>query len=155
MQIGYTLMGEQSGPKDLVRDAQRAEQWDSTSPWPLRRVPGGTAQGHSPYVWSVLGAVAQVTDRLPLMTFVTCPIRRYHPVVVAQKAATMQLLSEGRFTLGLGVVYSSSTSMWWVEAGPVWTCATGCCARQSRSSWRRSPGVRSATAATITTWTPP
>ena len=103
MQIGYTLMGEQSGPKDLVRDAQRAEQAgfdfavasDHAFPWL-------DTQGHSPYVWSVLGAVAQVTDRLPLMTFVTCPIRRYHPVVVAQKAATMQLLSEGRFTLGLG-----------------------------------------------------
>jgi G6PDH family F420-dependent oxidoreductase len=50
----------------------------------------------------VLGAAAQATDRIPLMTYVTCPIRRYHPAVVAQKAATMQLLSEGRFTLGLG-----------------------------------------------------
>src|SRR5260221_2295183 len=36
------------------------------------------------------------------MTSVTCPIRRYHPAVVAQKAATVQLLSDGRFTLGLG-----------------------------------------------------
>ena len=60
------------------------------------------AQGHSPYAWSVLGAAAQATDHIPLMTYVTCPIRRYHPAVVAQKAATMQLLSDGRFTLGLG-----------------------------------------------------
>jgi G6PDH family F420-dependent oxidoreductase len=59
-------------------------------------------QGHAPYAWSVLGAAAQATDHLPLMTYVTCPIRRYHPAVVAQKAATMQLLSDGRFTLGLG-----------------------------------------------------
>jgi len=36
------------------------------------------------------------------MTFVTCPIMRYHPAVVAQKAATMQILSGGRFRLGLG-----------------------------------------------------
>jgi G6PDH family F420-dependent oxidoreductase len=50
----------------------------------------------------VLGAAAQATDHIPLMTYVTCPIRRYHPAVVAQKAATMQLLSDGRFTLGLG-----------------------------------------------------
>lgn len=60
------------------------------------------SQGHSPYAWSVLGAAAQATSRIPLMTYVTCPIRRYHPAVVAQKAATMQLLSDGRFTLGLG-----------------------------------------------------
>ena len=50
----------------------------------------------------MLGAAAQATDHIPLMTYVTCPIRRYHPAVVAQKAATMQLLSDGRFTLGLG-----------------------------------------------------
>src|SRR5690606_29083226 len=51
---------------------------------------------------SVLGAVARATERLPLMTYVTCPIMRYHPAVVAQKAATMGVLSEGRFTLGVG-----------------------------------------------------
>jgi G6PDH family F420-dependent oxidoreductase len=61
-----------------------------------------SAQGHAPYAWSVLGAVAQVTQRVDLMTFVTCPILRYHPAVVAQKAATLGVLSDGRFTLGLG-----------------------------------------------------
>jgi G6PDH family F420-dependent oxidoreductase len=101
--IGYTLMSEQAGPKQLVRDVVLAEEAgfdfavisDHYSPWL-------DSQGHSPYAWSVLGAAAQATDRIPLMTYVTCPIRRYHPAVVAQKAATMQLLSDGRFTLGLG-----------------------------------------------------
>ena len=101
--IGYTMMGEQAGPKQLVRDVALAEQGgfdfavisDHYFPWL-------DAQGHAPYAWSVLGAAAQATDRIPLMTYVTCPIRRYHPAVVAQKAATMQLLSDGRFTLGLG-----------------------------------------------------
>lgn len=50
----------------------------------------------------MLGAVAQATERVELMTYVTCPTMRYHPAVVAQKAATLQVLSEGRFTLGLG-----------------------------------------------------
>jgi G6PDH family F420-dependent oxidoreductase len=50
----------------------------------------------------MLGAVAQATERIDLMTYVTCPIVRYHPAVVAQKAATVQILSDGRFTLGLG-----------------------------------------------------
>lgn len=101
--IGYTLLSEQAGPRQLVRDAVASEQAgfdfavasDHLFPWL-------SEQGHSPYVWSVLGAVAQATERLPLMTYVTCPTFRYHPVVVAQKAATVQLLSEGRFTLGLG-----------------------------------------------------
>lgn len=60
------------------------------------------SQGHSPYAWSVLGAAAQATERIGLMTYVTAPIMRYHPAVVAQKAATMALLSDGRFRLGLG-----------------------------------------------------
>jgi G6PDH family F420-dependent oxidoreductase len=46
--------------------------------------------------------VAQATDRIEIMTYVTCPIKRYHPAVVAQKAATVQVLSDGRFSLGLG-----------------------------------------------------
>ena len=101
--FGYTLMTEQSGPRDLVRYAVAAEQVgfdfevcsDHYSPWLV-------AQGHAPYAWTVLGAVAQATERVELMTFVTCPIIRYHPAVVAQKAATMQVLSDGRFLLGLG-----------------------------------------------------
>ena len=101
--IGYTMMCEQADPRQLVRDVVLAEQAgfdfavisDHYFPWL-------DSQGHSPYAWSVLGAAAQATDHIPLMTYVTCPIRRYHPAVVAQKAATMQLLSGGRFTLGLG-----------------------------------------------------
>ena len=60
------------------------------------------AMGHSPYAWSVLGAVAHATSQIELMSYVTCPIKRYHPAVVAQKAATVGLLFDGRFTLGLG-----------------------------------------------------
>lgn len=101
--IGYTIMSEQAGPAQLVGDAVQAEARgfdflaasDHHAPW-LEE------QGHSPYVWSVLGAVAQATDEIGMMTYVTCPTMRYHPAVVAQKAATIQLLSEGRFTLGLG-----------------------------------------------------
>ncbi|AXB47637.1 LLM class F420-dependent oxidoreductase [Amycolatopsis albispora] len=103
MRFGYTLMTEQAGPKDLVRFAGEAERAgfdfevlsDHYSPWL-------DEQGHAPYAWSVLGAVTQSTGRVELMTYVTCPIMRYHPAVVAQKAATTQLLADGRFTLGLG-----------------------------------------------------
>jgi G6PDH family F420-dependent oxidoreductase len=102
-QFGYTLMTEQSGPKELVRYAQGAEaagydflvSSDHYSPWL-------TTQGHAPYAWTVLGAVAQATSDVELMTYVTCPTIRYHPAVVAQKAATLQILADGRFTLGLG-----------------------------------------------------
>ncbi len=101
--IGYTLMTEQSGPRELVRYAQAAEDRgfdllvssDHYSPWL-------ESQGHSPYAWTLLGAVAQATERVELMTYVTCPTMRYHPAVVAQSSATLQILAEGRFILGLG-----------------------------------------------------
>jgi G6PDH family F420-dependent oxidoreductase len=103
MRIGYTMMCEQAGPKQLVRDVVRAEQVgfdfavisDHYNPWL-------ESQGHAAYAWSVLGAAAQATERIPLMTYVTTPHLRYHPAIVAQKAATVALLSDGRFTLGLG-----------------------------------------------------
>ena len=101
--IGYTLMTEQAGPRELVEHAVRAEQAgfdfevisDHYFPWLAE-------QGHAPNAWAVLGAVAQATERVRLMTYVTCPTMRYHPTVVAQQAATVQLLSDNRFTLGLG-----------------------------------------------------
>jgi G6PDH family F420-dependent oxidoreductase len=101
--FGYTMMCEQSPPDRLVSDLVAAERAgfdfsvisDHYQPWLAE-------QGHSPYAWAVLGAAAQATERIGLMTYVTCPIRRYHPAIVAQKAATVQILSGNRFRLGLG-----------------------------------------------------
>ena len=103
IKIGYKLMSEEHGPADLVRNAQRAERAgfdfaaisDHYFPW----LP---EQGHAPFAWSVLGALAQATERMGLMTAVTCPIMRYHPAIIAQATATMGLLSGDRFTLGVG-----------------------------------------------------
>lgn len=96
-------MTEQAGPKDLVRHAVSAEQAgfdfevcsDHFSPWLA-------AQGHAPNAWAVMGAVAHATEQVGLYSYVTCPTMRYHPAVVAQQAATVQILSDGRFVLGLG-----------------------------------------------------
>jgi G6PDH family F420-dependent oxidoreductase len=101
--FGYTLMTEQSGPKELVDYAVAAEHAgfdfevcsDHFSPWL-------TTQGHAPNAWTTLGAVAHATDRVDLFTYVTCPTMRYHPAIVAQQSATLQILADGRFTLGLG-----------------------------------------------------
>ncbi|MGD9998333.1 MAG: TIGR03557 family F420-dependent LLM class oxidoreductase [Ilumatobacteraceae bacterium] len=103
MEYGYTLMSEEHGPVELVgvaRDAEAAGfsfvvQSDHFHPW----VP---EQEHSPNAWVTLGAVAQATSEVRLQTFVTCPFLRYHPAVVAQQAATLACLAEGRFTLSLG-----------------------------------------------------
>jgi G6PDH family F420-dependent oxidoreductase len=103
MQLGYTMMTEQAGPRELVDHVVGAEEAgfdfavssDHYFPWL-------DEMGHSPNAWVTLGAAAQATSRIPLMTYVTCPTFRYHPAVVAQQAATLQIVSEGRFTLGLG-----------------------------------------------------
>jgi G6PDH family F420-dependent oxidoreductase len=103
IKLGYKLMSEEHGAGELVENARRAEQAgfefaaisDHFSPW-LEE------QGHAPLAWPVLGAIANATERLGLMTAVTCPIMRYHPAIIAQGAATLGMLSGGRFTLGLG-----------------------------------------------------
>src|SRR3954471_893166 len=101
--FGYTLSSEEHPPQALVASAVRAEDEgfefvsisDHFHPWV-------SAQGHSPFVWSVLGAVAASTERLRMGVGVTCPLVRIHPAVIAQAAATTSLLYEGRFFLGLG-----------------------------------------------------
>jgi len=103
MQLGYTMMTEQAGAKALVSHVVGAEAAgfdfavcsDHYFPWL-------DEMGHSPNAWVTLGAAAQATSRIPLMTYVTCPTFRYHPALVAQQAATLQIVSDGRFTLGLG-----------------------------------------------------
>lgn len=103
MRYGYKLMAEAFGPTELVRQATLAEKAgfdfveisDHYHPW-LER------QGHSPFAWSVLGSIATATDRIGLATGVTCPTVRYHPAIIAQAAATVALLSDGRLTLGVG-----------------------------------------------------
>jgi coenzyme F420-dependent glucose-6-phosphate dehydrogenase len=103
MQLGYALSSEEHRPADLVRFARRAEQAgfdfamisDHYHPWTDR-------QGNSPFAWSVLGALAEATERMSFGTGVTCPTVRYHPALVAQMAATVGSLMPGRFWLGLG-----------------------------------------------------
>jgi G6PDH family F420-dependent oxidoreductase len=103
MKIGYSLSSEEIPPSDLVLNARRAEQVgfsfalisDHYHPW-IRH------QGQSPFVWTVVGAIAQVTERLALGTGVTCPILRIHPAVIAQAAATAEMMMPGRFFLGVG-----------------------------------------------------
>ena len=103
IELGIALSSEEHGPSELVRQAVLAEQagvrfaaiWDHYHPWTDR-------QGESPFVWSVLGAIATSTQRLELTTMVTCPTVRMHPAVIAQAAATIGLMMPGRFTLGLG-----------------------------------------------------
>ena len=103
MQLGYTMMTEQAGPKDLVAHVVGAEEVgvdcavssDHFFPWL-------DSMGHAPNAWVTLGAAAQATSRIDLMTDVTCPPFRDRPAVVAQQAATLQILADGRFTLGLG-----------------------------------------------------
>ena len=102
MKFGYFLSSEEHSPNELLDQAIAAEEAGFSSvfisdhfhPWIDR-------QGQSPFVWSVIGAIAARTE-LEITTGVTCPTVRIHPVIVAQAAATSQILCKGRFRLGLG-----------------------------------------------------
>src|SRR6266403_4295275 len=100
----YWFLGhEQFQPEVLVRHAQIAEEagFDGVMvsehfhPW----VEDNSASG---FAFATLGAIAQATKRVELMTAVTTPLFRYHPAVVAQAAATIDRLSGGRLALGIG-----------------------------------------------------
>lgn len=101
--IGYALSSEEHAPADLVRNARLAEDHgfsfalvsDHFHPWIDR-------QGNSPFVWSVLGGIAQSTRSLMVGTGVTCPTIRIHPAIIAQAAATTAAMMPGRFFLGIG-----------------------------------------------------
>lgn len=101
--LGIVLAGEDHTASRLVEHAQEAEDAgfrfafvsDHFHPWNNR-------QGHSSYLWSVLGAIAAQTKTLRLFSAVTCPILRVHPTTLAHAAATVSNLSNGRFVLGLG-----------------------------------------------------
>jgi coenzyme F420-dependent glucose-6-phosphate dehydrogenase len=103
MQYGLTLSSEEHGPRQLVELAVEAEQRgfdfvsisDHFHPWL-------DEQGHSPFVWSVLGAIAARTERIGVAVGVTCPTTRIHPVILAQATATVANLMPGRFTWGVG-----------------------------------------------------
>ncbi len=103
MQIGFTLSSEEFGPKPLAKFGYRAEQYgfkflmisDHYHPWVDK-------QGHSPFVWNVIGALSETVKSIPIGTGVTGSILRLHPAVLAQAAATSQVQLEGRFLLGVG-----------------------------------------------------
>jgi G6PDH family F420-dependent oxidoreductase len=103
VEIGYALSCEEHPPNDLIRYAQRAEETgftfalisDHYHPWI-------DCQGQSPFVWSVIGGIAQTTQHLRLGTGVTCPTTRIHPAIIAQAAATSAAMMPGRFFLGVG-----------------------------------------------------
>ena len=102
MKIGYFLSCEEFGPRELVAQARRAEAAGFHALWISDHYhPWNDTQGHSPFVWSVIGALSSMT-RLPVTTAVTCPTIRTHPAIIAQAAATSAVMLEGRFNLGVG-----------------------------------------------------
>lgn len=99
---GYFLSCEEFGPVELARQAKLAEQAGFERLWISDHFhPWNDAQGQSPFVWSVIGALSEVTS-LPITTAVTCPTVRIHPAIVAQAAATAAVQTGGNFVLGVG-----------------------------------------------------
>jgi G6PDH family F420-dependent oxidoreductase len=103
MKIGYFLSCEEYTPAELLRQARQAEEAGFQDLWISDHFhPWVDAQGQSPFVWSMIGALSQVTERMTVTTGVTCPTVRIHPAIIAQAAATSATLLPGRFQLGVG-----------------------------------------------------
>ena len=103
MKFGWLCSHESYQPERLARQAVLAEKAgfdavfgsDHFHPWV-------DDESASAFVWSWLGAVAAQTESVELATSVTCPLFHYHPALVAQMSATVDRLSGGRFSLGVG-----------------------------------------------------
>ena len=103
MKIGYFLSSEEFGPSELLDQARAAEEAGFEGLWISDHFhPWNEEQGQSPFVWSMIGALSQVTSRMPITTGVTCPTVRIHPAILAQATATSALLLPGRFRFGVG-----------------------------------------------------
>jgi G6PDH family F420-dependent oxidoreductase len=103
MKIGYFLSSEEFGPRELVRQARMAEEAGFQDLWISDHFhPWNDTQGNSPFVWGVIGALAEATSNMVVTTGVTCPTLRIHPAIIAQAAATAAVQLEGRFKLGVG-----------------------------------------------------
>ncbi len=97
------LSSEEHPPDRLVEVGRLAERAgfhglsisDHFHPWTPE-------QGESAFVWAVLGALAHETERVPVITAVTCPTMRIHPVICAHAAATVAAMMPGRFIFGIG-----------------------------------------------------
>jgi G6PDH family F420-dependent oxidoreductase len=101
-EVGLFLSSEEHGPRDLVQQAQRGEEAGFASVFISDHFhPWVDSQGESPFVWSVIGGIAATTQQ-KITTGVTCPTVRIHPAIIAQAAATSQIMAGGRFVLGVG-----------------------------------------------------
>ena len=103
MKIGYFLSSEEWGPQELVSQAVKAQDAGFAGLWISDHYhPWNDEQGHSPFVWSTIGGIAQATAGMKVTTAVTCPTMRIHPAIIAQAAATAAVMLDGNFCLGLG-----------------------------------------------------
>jgi G6PDH family F420-dependent oxidoreductase len=121
MRIGYFLACEEFGPHDLLEQARMARRAGIDRVWISDHYhPWNDEQGESPFVWSMIGALAVAAPGLHVTTGVTCPTVRIHPAVIAQAAATSAVLLEGRFRLGVGTGEALNEHIFgdaWPEAG--------------------------------------
>lgn len=105
VRLGPLAPDQPPQPYTAIRDmARRIEAAGLDSIWVydhlLYRWPGRPTDGIWE-CWTVLSALAEATQRIELGTLVLCSQFR-HPALVAKMASTLDEVSGGRFTLGLG-----------------------------------------------------
>ena len=101
--LGYKASAEQFPPRELLEFSVHAEECgfdsvvvsDHFQPW-------RHTDGHAPYSFAWMGALAERTKKVRLGTSVVTPHFRYHPAIVAQAMGTLDQLAGGRTFLGVG-----------------------------------------------------
>ena len=127
MKIGNFLSCEEWAPADLITQAVQAKDAGFEDLWISDHChPWNDQQGHSPFVWSLIGAISQAAPAMGITTAVTCPTIRIHPAVIAQAAATSAVMLGGRFRLGVGSGEALNEHILgdrWPEPTSAWRCS--------------------------------
>lgn len=103
MKVGYALSSEEFLPQQFIEQARAAERAGFQNLWISDHYhPWNDAEGQSPFVWTMIGALAEAVPTMRVTTAVTCPTIRMHPAVIAQATATAVVVLNGRFAFGVG-----------------------------------------------------
>lgn len=104
IKIGIDLGENEKEPRDFVNCAILAEQLGFDTVWfGDHFMPWIHTGGRAAFVWSVMAAALERTERIVMGPNVTCIIDgRYHPALIAQAAATLDNMFPGRLAVGVG-----------------------------------------------------
>ncbi|MFL6308833.1 MAG: TIGR03557 family F420-dependent LLM class oxidoreductase [Nitrososphaera sp.] len=101
--LGYWAAHEQYAMQDLLKFVVEAEKGGFTTTMTSDHFhPWWHDNAFGNFTWTWIAAAAERTKRMHFTTGVTAPVYRYHPAIIAQAFASLDVMYPSRISLGLG-----------------------------------------------------